>query len=107
MSFHDHATGGSITVDFEFIAEAARIDGDNAPADSTAREGMGRRFPNVTVPTLIVHGLRDDTVDPNLSRTFARARPSVKLVEVDDDHQLVASIPRICREVDAFLAARS
>ena len=50
--------------------------------------------PDVRVPTCIVHGTRDDVVDIARSRDFAREKRHVRLVEVDDGHELVASIPR-------------
>lgn len=85
----DHATGGRATVDFGFVEELARLDG---------REG-----PDVRVPTLIVHGTRDDVVDVDRSRRWAAGKRHVRLIEVDDDHELAASIPRILAESEAFL----
>lgn len=84
----DHATGGALEIDFGFMEDAARTDVE---------------WPDVKVPTTIVHGVRDESVDPWLSRTFAATRPHVTLVEVDDDHQLLASIDVILREVDRVL----
>ena len=90
MPFPDYAIkGGTLDVDFGFIEDAGRVDGDG--------------FPDLRVPTVIVHGQRDETVDPELSRTFARGRSNVKLIELDDDHQMIASIPTISRELDAFI----
>jgi pimeloyl-ACP methyl ester carboxylesterase len=60
-------------------------------------------WPDVRVPTLIVHGRGDDTVGIDLSREWARGKHWVRLVEVDDGHELVASLPRIADEADAFL----
>jgi len=42
-------------------------------------------------------------VDPWLSRTWSATRPNVALVEVDDDHQLLASIPVVLGEIDRML----
>lgn len=53
-------------------------------------------------PTSIIHGTRDDVVPIETSRAFAAANPGVELVEVDDDHRLEASLPRI---VDLVTAA--
>ncbi|HEU4535605.1 MAG TPA: hypothetical protein VFS00_15865, partial [Polyangiaceae bacterium] len=61
-------------------------------------------FPDVRVPCLIVHGRRDDVVDVELSRRWAAGKPHVRLVEVDDGHELTASLDLIVREADAFLA---
>jgi pimeloyl-ACP methyl ester carboxylesterase len=81
MRVHDHTTGGDAEVDFGFAEDAAQVD----------RAGGG--WPDVRVPTWIFHGRADDVVDVELSRTFARTRPHVQLTELDDGHELVASLP--------------
>ena len=55
-------------------------------------------------PTLVLHGTRDDVVPIATSRAYAAAHPAVRLVELDDDHALLASIDRISAEIAAFLA---
>ncbi|HEY2370095.1 MAG TPA: YqiA/YcfP family alpha/beta fold hydrolase [Polyangiaceae bacterium] len=84
----DLVHGGRARVDFEFTNDVARV-------DSTP-------FPDVRVPTLIVHGSRDDVVAFDRSRDFAKDRPDVRLVPVDDGHDLGASLDRITTEIDAF-----
>ncbi len=79
-------------VDFGFAEEAAALD---------ERSGG---FPDVRVPTLIVHGVNDPVVDVALSRRFAAGKRHVRLVEVDDGHELAASLDRIKSEADSFLA---
>lgn len=59
-------------------------------------------FPEVPCPTLLVHGTRDEVVPIDQSRAYAASRPNVHLVEVDDDHGLVASLDRIGDEVLSF-----
>jgi pimeloyl-ACP methyl ester carboxylesterase len=54
-------------------------------------------------PTLIFQGVRDESVDYRTVETFARARPNVTLSLLDDDHQLVASLPRMWSDMRAFL----
>ena len=44
------------------------------------------------VPTRIVHGNHDDTVDIDESRNFARKHPWVSLKEVDSDHGLLSHL---------------
>ena len=88
--YEDHATGGTLDVDFGFIEDAAQID---------------RGWPEVRVPTTIIHGRNDQTIDPELSRTYAVARPNVRLLEVEDDHQLLRSIDVICAEIDRAIAS--
>jgi pimeloyl-ACP methyl ester carboxylesterase len=102
--YEDYATGGKLEVGFGLITDAARLDGDDAPEDDASRAGHGPRWPDLRVPTVIIHGSRDDTVDPELSRTYARTRPNVRLIEVDDGHQLGDSMAIIEREVDAMIA---
>jgi len=54
-------------------------------------------------PTLIFQGLRDASVDYRTVEQFARSRPNVTLSLLDDDHQLIASLPRIWEGVAPFL----
>jgi hypothetical protein len=54
-------------------------------------------------PTLIFQGLRDSSVDHRTVEAFAAARPAVTLSLLDDDHQLIASLPRIWDGVADFL----
>jgi uncharacterized protein len=88
----DYATGQKTFVDHGFVQELAEL------------ESVGDGFPDVRVPTCIVHGVQDDTVDIELSRTWAKERRHVRLVEVDDGHELGASIPRILAEATAFFS---
>ena len=57
-------------------------------------------------PTLIFQGLRDASVDYRTVEQFAQARPNVTLSLLDDDHQLIASLPRIWNDVGAHFWAR-
>ncbi len=86
---HDYKTNKPARIDFEFAAEASTLD-------------VG--YPDVRVPTLILHGTRDEVVDIEHSRTFARGQPHVRLVELDDGHDLIASLPRMFDETAKFLA---
>lgn len=86
---HDYRTGRPTRIDFAAAEDAAAIDvGD----------------PDVTVPALILHGRRDDAVPIDASRAFAARRPQVELIELDDGHDLLASLPRLLAETDRFLA---
>lgn len=86
---HDFQTGRPARIDFGFAEDAMAIDTD---------------FPEVAVPTLILHGLHDDVVPIAASRAFAAGRPHVRLIELDDGHELIASLPRLLDESDRFLA---
>ena len=57
----------------------------------------------VSQPTLVFQGLRDASVDYRTVEAFARTRPNVTLSLLDDDHQLIASLPRIWDGVADFL----
>ncbi|MCU0681817.1 MAG: alpha/beta fold hydrolase [Polyangiaceae bacterium] len=92
LAVDDHAERRPNRVDFGFALDAQAID-----------EAWGA-FPDVRVPCLVVHGRHDDIVDIALSRRWAAGKPHVRLLEVDDGHELVASLDRIVHEADAFLA---
>ncbi len=58
-------------------------------AQAALRRGLPAELPE-GVPIWIVHGLRDDLIDPEDSRVLARSGTPglVRLVERDDDHPL-------------------
>jgi pimeloyl-ACP methyl ester carboxylesterase len=92
LAIDDYATGQKARVDFGFYEDVASVDG---------AEGS---WPDVRVPTLIVHGRFDQLVDVELSRAFAAGKRHVRLVEVDDLHELTATLPVTLAACDAFLA---
>lgn len=69
--------------------------------DDTLRyDAFGASLPQ---PTLIFQGLHDTSVDYRTVEAFARTRPNVTLSLLDDDHQLIKSLPRIWNDVAPFL----
>ena len=54
-------------------------------------------------PALVFQGLHDASVDHRTVEAFARSRANVTLSLLDDDHQLIASLPRMWNDVGAFL----
>jgi uncharacterized protein len=54
-------------------------------------------------PTLIFQGQRDASVDPRTVEEFARGRSNVTLTMLDDDHQLIASLPEMWKQIASFL----
>jgi pimeloyl-ACP methyl ester carboxylesterase len=54
-------------------------------------------------PALIFQGVHDASVDYRTVEAFAKTRPNVTLSLVEDDHQLIASLPRIWNDVQPFL----
>jgi pimeloyl-ACP methyl ester carboxylesterase len=89
LDTHDHATGGTARVHADFAIEAAAID-----------DG----WPDVRIPTLVIHGVHDDVVPVENSRTWAAGKRHVRLVELDDGHELVATLPVVLAELERFLA---
>jgi hypothetical protein len=89
LEVDDHTSGGRSRVDWGFLEDALQVD---------------ESWPDVRVPTLLIHGTRDDVVTIDYSRSWAMTRPNVHLVEVDDGHELSGTLPRIAAEADAFLA---
>jgi pimeloyl-ACP methyl ester carboxylesterase len=89
----DFAEKRKVRIHSGFIPDAEAVD---------ARTGG---WPDVRVPTLIIHGRADDTCDIRYSRQWAEGRRHVRLVEVDDGHELTDSLPRITAESDDFLQA--
>ena len=79
-------------IDFGFYEDAAAVD------------ARSRGWPEVKVPTLLIHGRNDQTCDVRISRQWAKGRANVELLEVDDGHELIDSIPVIARESERFLA---
>lgn len=91
LEVDDHANRCKGRVDFSLLEDLEAAD----PGDT---------LPDVRVPTLVVHGRHDAVVDIELSRVFAAGRRHVRLVEVDDGHELIATLPSTLAEVERFLA---
>jgi pimeloyl-ACP methyl ester carboxylesterase len=68
--------------------------------DSLKYDPFGTLCPQ---PALIFQGTRDSLVDSRDVQRFAAARPNMRLSLLDDDHQLVSSLPRIWSDVAPFL----
>lgn len=87
--FMDFTTKQMARVDYGFMEDAALVDADGPP--------------DVRVPTLIIHGTHDETVPVEHARRWAHGRSNVEMIEVDDGHELIHSLPRILAESDRFL----
>jgi len=62
------------------------------------------RAPSVSCPTLVFHGQRDETIPIESSRAWVAAHPNATLIELDDDHRLLASAAQIgAAALDFFL----
>lgn len=89
LEVDDYVTKAKATVDYGFVTDMEIHD--------------PKEFPDVRVPTLLIHGVNDDVVPVARSRAFAEGKRHVRLVEVDDGHELGRSLPRILEESAAFL----
>ncbi|GAB4140704.1 MAG: alpha/beta fold hydrolase [Cyanobacteria bacterium J069] len=72
---------------YGFITDAATYD------DSTLRRPL---------PTLILHGVWDEVIPIQASRSYAATRPWVKLLEFDSDHALTDISDSIWQAVQTF-----
>lgn len=92
LEIHDHAERRPARVDFGFAEDALALDAEDGG------------WPAVRVPALVFHGTRDEVVDVAASRTWVARAEDAALVELDDGHELVASLPEIVPRAWAFLA---
>jgi uncharacterized protein len=88
LPFFHYAANEQLELDYAFYEDSLRYDAFSAV---------------VPQPTLIFQGLRDASVDHRTVEQFANARPNVTLSLLDDDHQLIASLPRMWNDIQPFL----
>jgi hypothetical protein len=60
-------------------------------------------YPDVTQPCLVFHGVHDDTVPVEYSRTFAEGRRNVELHAVNSDHELIHVLEPMWQRVREFI----
>ena len=85
-------TGVLVPVHYRFVEELRAFD-----SQAVALE----------VPTLIVHGTRDEVVPVAQSRDFAATRPGVNLVLDDDTHQLLGDPQKMLSLIERFILSDS
>jgi pimeloyl-ACP methyl ester carboxylesterase len=88
LPFFHYAYNEERDLNFAFYDDSLRHDAFSAP---------------FAQPTLVFQGLRDASVDYRTVEAFAKPRPNVTLSLLDDDHQLIASLPRMWTDMRAFL----
>jgi pimeloyl-ACP methyl ester carboxylesterase len=84
--FH-YGYGETRRLDYAFYEDSLRYDPFDVP---------------VAQPTLVFQGMRDALVDHRDVERWAAARPNVTLSLLDDDHQLMASLPRMWTAMAEF-----
>jgi len=88
LPFFHYAENAERDLSFNFYEDSLEYDAFNAA---------------VAQPALIFQGVRDASVDYRTVEAFAKTRPNVTLSLVEDDHQLISSLPRIWNDVQPFL----
>jgi pimeloyl-ACP methyl ester carboxylesterase len=88
LPFFHYGDGAERELRFAFYEDSLRYDAFDA------------RFPQ---SALVFQGLRDTSVDPRMVEAFAKTRPNVTLALLDDDHQLIQSLPRMWTDIRAFI----
>lgn len=86
--------------------ETGWMEVDNYAAGRPKRIGYGLfedaqwhdEMPDVQQPTLVFHGVRDETVPAQYSIDFARTRPNVRLELLESDHALTDQLERMWLE---------
>lgn len=61
--------------------------------------------PSSPCATLVIHGRADEVVPIESSRQWVAAQPEARLIEVEDGHELAASVPLIIAECLAMFGA--
>jgi uncharacterized protein len=91
LEFEHYAWGRKEPLGWRFLEEALARD----------------PYPLPQAPTLVLQGLRDEVVPPQLAREFVRrmeqAGRTVRLIELDEGHELSADLPGLWRHLEAFL----
>ena len=88
LSFYHYGEEREQPLDYAFYEDSLRYD------------AFGASF---SQPTLAFQGLHDRSVPASTVQEFARERTNVTLVLLDDDHQLVASLPRMWSDIEQFV----
>jgi hypothetical protein len=88
LPFFHYSDNAERLLDYSFYEDSLRYDAFNAVMPQ---------------PTLVFQGLRDASVDHRTVEEFARSRPNVTLSLLDDDHQLIVSLPRMWHAVQPFV----
>ena len=90
FAFDHYAHGRKEDLSFAFLADAERYES----------------FPLPDCRTLLIQGTRDEVVDPELAREFARRMGGrARLVELAEGHELTADLPGLWRQIEGFLRA--
>jgi pimeloyl-ACP methyl ester carboxylesterase len=88
LPFFHYGAGVERDLNFAFYEDSLQHDAFNTAFDQ---------------PAMIFQGLHDASVDYRTVEAFAKTRTNATLSLLEDDHQLIASLPRIWNDVQPFL----
>jgi len=88
LPFFHYADGAERELSFAFYEDSLRYDAFSAAFQQ---------------PAMIFQGIHDASVDCRTVEAFAKTRSNVTLSLLDDDHQLIASLPRMWSDIRAFV----
>ena len=88
LSIYHYGENKTIPLHYGFLQDA-----DNYPVTGLRR----------SLPTLIIHGIRDEVVPIQVSRDYAQQHSQVELIELDSDHGLNDVRSKIWQETKNFL----
>ncbi|YAG04563.1 Esterase [Nostoc sp. DSM 114167] len=77
----------SLSLNYDFVIDAAQYQ---------------EKLLQHPIPTLILHGKKDEVIPVEASRDFARSRPWVQLIELDSDHALGNVMEEIWQAIRLF-----
>lgn len=84
----ESASGNEVEVHYQFVEELRGYSSDAV---------------SLSVPTIIVHGTRDETVSHEQSVEFAKKQKLSPVVLLDDDHQLIGQPERLRQLFEDFI----
>lgn len=85
-------SGAEVPVHYRFVEELRTFDS---------------RQVTLTVPTLVIHGIDDEVVPCGQSQDFAATRSEVRLILVQDSHQLLREPSKMLRAIERFIISDS
>lgn len=88
LSVYHYGEKRSIPLHYQFL-----LDADNYPVSNLKR----------SLPTLIIHGIRDEVVPIEVSRNYVKKHSQARLIELDSDHGLNDVKEKIWQETKDFL----
>ncbi|MFM7574123.1 MAG: YqiA/YcfP family alpha/beta fold hydrolase [Snowella sp.] len=87
LSVYHYAEKRSLPLSYQFVLDSQNY------ADHALRR---------SIPTLILHGQRDEVIPLTASQQYAQSRSWVELIELDSDHGLGDALPEIWSKIQLF-----